>query len=956
MPGLDVPNFDIGINKPTGGGLLSGLDPDYQLAQAKLALVRQQLKQGQAFSSGVPTLQDGSPDYDAIAKTQIQNGDVGGGVGLLANALKLRLLQAPADIDDPTAQGIGQGRGAAPGGLLAALAPAAGGGMIATEAGGDSYGRQAGAGYAGVGQVGIGGQGATAIPAGAAAGGAASSTATAGAGGDPLDIYAHSIGSLESGNRYDVKGVVTKSGDRAYGRFQVMGSNIPSWTKEVLGKAMSADDFLANPQAQDAVFRAKFGQSVDKYGNPMDAASVWFSGKPIARAGNAADALGTTVPAYIQKFAAGLGPAARAVRGAQGGAGQPEAPGQAAASTAALAGGQAQPISFEGADASSSPGAGGAAPSDAPVTDSQVNQARKLITVTENYDPASLSPAAQRAVTAAQDTVTRYTTQQAQPAAAGMASPGTLDGVPAQTQDTPPTGIHPLLKGTPTPQGGPGLPRVTTSTPTPGAGLASQGGGAQPISFGGGAPALQGAPAQPATAPALAPANGPPPETAAALARLRNGQGNAADLALWGSYQRSAGQGGASAGAAPAAPTGPDLPSLPQGYREPGGGARYVTDVQNRAGRFVEGDPRIAIWQNRAKQVQEQLDAAQKFRNDMTLAQARADDRYAAANSPGAIAAAGAKAGAEATERNRLSLVPSVQADGSTIMIPQSDALASAQAGKPIVSAQPGYVTTGQGNLLAKLNDGSKAYQERQVASQRLDAMSSLLENYQTGANSTAFNEAAANLRSMGITVPNSATLNPGAMQEFAKDTYANVLSSTREQGNKQYAAEVQSAINSNPNPDLQPEANAAMIAQMQGTKRWYDQNYRDYSQWYHGNKGAADDADFQTSWADKHPLGAYVSAAGKDIAPIGLPQPSADKLVDGQAYQTAKGKARWSASAGRMVPFGGPTAPALGAGDGGRGRGGSATAPAPGARQAPDGNWYVPDPSRQGKFLQVTR
>ena len=285
---------------------------------------------------------------------------------------------------------------------------------------------------------------------------------------------------------------------------------------------------------------------------------------------------------------------------------------------------------------------------------------------------------------------------------------------------------------------------------------------------------------------------------------------------------------------------------------------------------LLEGDPRIAIWENKAKQVQAQLDASQTFKNNMALAEAPGERRYNAANSPGAIAAAGARAGAEATERNKLTLVPSVQADGSTIMIPQADAVTAANNGKPIVSAQPGYVTQGQSNLLSKLNDGSAAYQERQVSSQRLDALSGLLENYQTGANSTAFNNAVADLRSLNISVPNSAMANPGAMQEFTKNAYANVLSSMREQGNKQYAAEVQGAVNSNPNPDLQPEANAAMIAQMQGTKRWYDQNYRDYSTWYHGNKGAADDADFQTGWADQHPLGAYVSAAEKDIAPVG--------------------------------------------------------------------------------------
>jgi hypothetical protein len=52
------------------------------------------------------------------------------------------------------------------------------------------------------------------------------------------------------------------------------------------------------------VFETQFGKSVAKYGNPVDAASVWFSGRPLAKAGNASDVLGTTVPQYAQKFMA----------------------------------------------------------------------------------------------------------------------------------------------------------------------------------------------------------------------------------------------------------------------------------------------------------------------------------------------------------------------------------------------------------------------------------------------------------------------------------------------------------------------------------------------------------------------------------------------------------------------------------------------------------------------------
>jgi len=121
--------------------------------------------------------------------------------------------------------------------------------------------------------------------------------------------YAASIRKIESGSfagNYSAVGPTTESGDRAYGAYQVMGANVGPWTKEVLGQPMTTEQFLANKAAQDAVFQAKFGQSVSQYGNPQDAASVWFSGRPMTQAANSADITGTTTPAYIDQFNSNL--------------------------------------------------------------------------------------------------------------------------------------------------------------------------------------------------------------------------------------------------------------------------------------------------------------------------------------------------------------------------------------------------------------------------------------------------------------------------------------------------------------------------------------------------------------------------------------------------------------------------------------------------------------------------
>jgi hypothetical protein len=146
-------------------------------------------------------------------------------------------------------------------------------------------------------------QGDTPQPMGVPGGGA-----PAPVGGPPGDVMAragNAISGIESGGKYDALGPETR-GDRAYGKYQIMGANVPTWTAEVLGKPMTPQEFLANPQAQDAVFKAKFGQYVQKYG-PEGASRAWFAGEGGMNNPNAADVNGMTVAKYGQKFSAGFG-------------------------------------------------------------------------------------------------------------------------------------------------------------------------------------------------------------------------------------------------------------------------------------------------------------------------------------------------------------------------------------------------------------------------------------------------------------------------------------------------------------------------------------------------------------------------------------------------------------------------------------------------------------------------
>lgn len=143
--------------------------------------------------------------------------------------------------------------------------------------------------------------------------------------------YADAISSIESGGNYRAIGPRTKTGDRAVGRYQIMGANVGPWTEEVLGSPMTPLQFAASPEAQDAVFKAKFGGYVDKYG-PEGAARAWFAGEGGMNDPNRKDVLGTSVADYSRKFTAAMPQSeAQAAPDAMAYAGEPQPQPQPAA-------------------------------------------------------------------------------------------------------------------------------------------------------------------------------------------------------------------------------------------------------------------------------------------------------------------------------------------------------------------------------------------------------------------------------------------------------------------------------------------------------------------------------------------------------------------------------------------------------------------------------------------------
>ena len=65
--------------------------------------------------------------------------------------------------------------------------------------------------------------------------GRTSTNTPTGTGTAELEAARQAITSNESGGRYDVLGPTQKNGNYAIGRYQVMASNVPEWTRQALG-------------------------------------------------------------------------------------------------------------------------------------------------------------------------------------------------------------------------------------------------------------------------------------------------------------------------------------------------------------------------------------------------------------------------------------------------------------------------------------------------------------------------------------------------------------------------------------------------------------------------------------------------------------------------------------------------------------------------------------------------
>src|SRR5208337_3751578 len=117
---------------------------------------------------------------------------------------------------------------------------------------------------------------------------------------------------IESGGNYGAIGPDTGKMGRGLGVGQVMSANLPEWSRAILGREISEKEFLGNKRLQDRIINNKLGEYLNSTGNPADAASMWFTGKPLRQGANRADVFGTTGAQYAKTATQGLPPAEKA--------------------------------------------------------------------------------------------------------------------------------------------------------------------------------------------------------------------------------------------------------------------------------------------------------------------------------------------------------------------------------------------------------------------------------------------------------------------------------------------------------------------------------------------------------------------------------------------------------------------------------------------------------------------
>jgi hypothetical protein len=771
--------------------------------------------------------------------------------------------------------------------------------------------------------------------------------------GNIIDASAAAIKGIESSGDYNTVGpkVVYKGGpnkgmeDYAYGAYGVMGVNVGPWTKAALGKAMTPEEFRKDKDAQDAVFKHQFGQLVEKHGNPLDAASVWFSGKTRAEDDGRRDVLGTSIPGYVKKFANATGldpndpdaPATRRARSSDNVGKEPTTLGSIVSQITH----QAQkvlPESHEGKMAllsgifgmlaSPSPyllnaiGQGGLAGVNAyAAAQRQQNDMLKtnLQLLNNNFSTIDGETFVNKMNG---ETYTKAQMKELYSKIVGRTDSGkTILGALEAAKGTKPSVTEVKPPPAPPPPSAPApveaKPQPVEDKPAPveAPSYAKEGQETAPVTGEGAKP-----PATTSTAPQTPPvAVKTDSGELAAQDVMRLMQQRAQDTAYWDKgppqlhypnlvAEADKLQKNIDALEAQAAKALPFNSAAASRFTAQANSQRQLmNDIRQRATAALKDSiapdlDRLAkerdIEQKRkestisteqqltVQQQQDKLTRAreeEKARRDYDLNRQKFEEEIRLKN-----------------ENELVTVFPSLTGNAVSMtkaQLLEANKQRAAEGQQPLVTERNPIAVKKMEEVMKNDSAMDEQQQNRQQLRQRATALKDVLEKFETGKFSEQKNEFLATLRSAGLDVGNTDTMNVGEFQKLVKNSISQVYDQAKAIGNKVLVAEIQGLSKAVVGADLSPEANRSILAQLEGVLDYQDHHHKDYMLHRMTNPDDIYPEQFNEKWRrDKNNnLNDYVKDAERNIAPKGiLPNRDTSKLVSGQKYQTKEGALYW--------------------------------------------------------------
>ncbi len=180
---------------------------------------------------------------------------------------------------------------------------------------------------------------------------------------------------------------------------------------------------------------------------------------------------------------------------------------------------------------------------------------------------------------------------------------------------------------------------------------------------------------------------------------------------------------------------------------------------------------------------------------------------------------------------------------------------------------------------------GSQALARAQ-AREQLDVIKGVLENYESGSLNGMKAQAQALGKALGVPVPDTATMNAAAYEKFMKSTLRNVFADVKDMGGRPLVSEIQGFEKSTASPELQPEANKEILAQLYAKINQQDKFYGDAATELTKNK-ALDRGSFMNDWLkkDENKVAPMVDTVKKDLAVRGATPTDPKQFQEGHTY-----------------------------------------------------------------------